>query len=184
MTTFSSSKCGVKNPQDVLKAARSGNILFLDFDGVCNSFNEGSYLTHEPDDYGMDMDIIERIKEICSERHAKIVITSNWRRFDSDGYWVYNGKSYFNPLPGLYRILGDRIIGTLTTERYLSKSEALELWFEKHEEFQGRFAIVDDDPREGIQNNLKFRKHFWQTTPKYGLTERIKEEIIDHLEDI
>ena len=60
MTTFSSSKCGAKNPQDVLKAMMSGNILFLDFDGVCNSFNKGSYLTHEPDDYGMDMDIIKR----------------------------------------------------------------------------------------------------------------------------
>jgi hypothetical protein len=183
MNTFSLQKCGDKLPKEILKSIKSGNILFLDFDGVCNSFKEGSYLTHEPDEYGPDMDIIERIKEICSLRHAKIIISSNWRRFEPDGYWVYNGKNYFNPLPNLCRILGDRIIGTLTTERFITKSEAIELWFEDHEDFHGKYAIVDDDPREGFQYNFKLMKNFWHTTPKYGLTEKIKEEIIDHLEE-
>ena len=179
---FSSSKCGDKLQKEALKAVRTGNILFLDFDGVCNSFKEGSYLTHTPDEYGPDMDIIERIKEICQARRAKIIISSNWRRFEPDGFWVYDGKSYFNPLPNLYKILGDRIIGTLTTERNLTKAQAIELWFEDNEDFCGKFAIIDDDPREGIQYNIKLRKNFWPTTPKFGLTERIKEEIIDHLE--
>ena len=177
---FSSLKFGVNPRKESVQKKNDGNILFLDFDGVCNSFAEGSYLTHEPDKYGVDLEIIDRIKEICSSRRASIVISSNWRRFEPDGYWVYNGNKYFNPLPGLYDLLGDRIIGTLTKERYLSKSEALELWFEDNEDFKGKFAILDDDPREGFQNSIVLNRNFWMTNPRFGLTERIKEEILDH----
>lgn len=160
------------------------NILFLDFDGVCNSFETGSYLTHEPSEYGPDPKIIKRVREICKDGNARIIISSNWRRFDKDGTYVFDGIRYKNPLGGLYSMIGDLIDGTLTVERHLTKAQALILWFEDHPDFRGRFAVVDDDPREGIQNDEFLRQNFWHTDMKHGLTESIKKEIISHFNGI
>ena len=61
------------------------NILFLDFDGVCNSYNCGSYVTSDSKTYGIDEKIMPRLKEICVKGNAKIVISSNWRRYGKRG---------------------------------------------------------------------------------------------------
>jgi len=158
-----------------------GNIIFLDFDGVCNSFERGSYLTHEPKDYGADMRIIERVGEICKKCSANIVVSSNWRRYGPDDVFVYRDMDYKNPLENIYKNLGGFVLGTLPKDHHLTKSQALDLWFEDNPWFNGRYVIVDDDPREGFQFNLKYRKNFWLTDRKYGLTENSKNEIIKHL---
>lgn len=158
----------------------NSNLLFLDFDGVCNSWSCGSHVTHKPDEYGSDPSIVRRIGEICSRCNARIILSSNWRRFPADGVWRYRERDYVNPLPSLYRQLGHLIDGTLTTERHLSKCEALELWFEYNPSFDCRYAIVDDNPKEGFQSS-GFSGSFWLTNPEFGLTEKIKDEIVKHL---
>ena len=157
-------------------------ILFLDFDGVCNSYSEGSYITHKEDDYGPSKIICERIRKICDTTGAKIIISSNWRRFEIDGKW-FSGKNYYtNPLSKLYDEIGDLVIGTLTLERHITKAEALCLWFEDNCELE-KWVIVDDDPKEnlGTTSDFGIRNHYIQTNPEFGITEEISEEIIKRL---
>jgi len=180
-TTFSSSKCGVEPRPKAETLKNTGNVLFLDFDGVCNSYKHGSYVTHDPDDYDVDLEIMRRIREICKRCNAAVVVSSNWRKFPPDGSYKFNTRTYFNPLRKLYRHIGDLILGTLTAKPHTSKLEALETWFDDHPDFDGRYAIVDDDQRECIQDHWDFRKNFWLTDREFGLTERDKDEIIKHL---
>lgn len=187
-TTFSSSKCGVDAPLNEpmpdprkVRLENGENVLFLDFDGVCNSYEHGSYVTHDPDDYDVDPDIMYRIREICIRCNAKVVVSSNWRKFPPDGSYRFNNRRYFNPLKKLYKNIGDLIVGTLTSKPQTSKLDALEMWFDVHPDFDGRYAIVDDDQWECIQDHWEFRKNLWLTDREFGLTEQDKEEIIKHL---
>ena len=170
----------IKSALDKEVAKNAGNVLFLDFDGVCNSFDCGSYMVHDPSSYGPDPKILARIREICETCNAKIVISSNWRRHPADAVFVYKDMDYRNPIHHIYDNLGEFVIGTLTKEGHITKSEALELWFEDNPWFNGKYAIVDDDQREGFQFNPRYRPNFWLTERRYGLTERIKSEIIKH----
>lgn len=159
------------------------NVIFLDFDGVCNSFETGSYLTHTPDQYGVDPKIMDRINDICVKTDARIVISSNWRRFEPDGSYRFNKNWYKNPIMKLVENLGHHIAGCLPLDRHITKSEALQLWFEDHPDFEGNYAILDDDEREGFQHVPRFKKNFWLTDMRYGVTDSIKNEIIKHFTD-
>lgn len=158
-----------------------GNILFLDFDGVCNSFKTGSYATHSPEEYGFDEHMMQRIETICKKTDARIIISSNWRRFGIGDSYKFNENYYKNPLPKLYSRIGHLIDGTLPKYRHMTKSTALELWMECHPEFDGKYAIVDDSFYEGFQDNPKFSKNFFKTDPEDGLTDSIAKQIIKHL---
>lgn len=160
------------------------NILFLDFDGVCNSYECGSYVTSNSKTYGIDEKIMHRLKEICIKGNAKIVISSNWRRYGENDSIMVDREIFKNPLPKLKKFVGEYIIGTLTKERHLNKSQALEIWFEDNPDFTGKYAILDDDYREQIQNNPKLKDNFWMTNAKYGLTDDIKTDIINHFENL
>lgn len=160
----------------------STKILFLDFDGVCNSYSEGSYVTHKNDEYGPSKTICERIRKICESTGAKIIISSNWRRFPIDGKW-FSGKTFYrNPLLKLYEVLGDLIVGTLTPERHITKAEALCLWFEDNRELD-KWVVVDDDPREnlGLTSDYGIKDHYIQTEPEFGITEEVSMEIVRRL---
>jgi histidinol phosphatase-like enzyme len=61
-------------------------LLFLDFDGVLNSYEEGGYKTHTPEEYGPSITICNKIIKLCKETGAKIIISSNWRKFKPDGW--------------------------------------------------------------------------------------------------
>ena len=60
-------------------------LIFLDIDGVVTSCmtTPGSYMNHEPSDYGPSPDCVERLKRLCDVTNAKIVISSNWRKFET-----------------------------------------------------------------------------------------------------
>lgn len=159
------------------------SLLFLDFDGVCTSAKDGGYVSNPPSLYGPSPDILERIRWICRETGAKVVISSNWRRFPNDGEWPFCGKIYVNPLPKLRECLGDLTVGTLPLDRHITKSEALTLWFEDNQDFQGRYAIVDDDVGEGFQDVPSFLRHFWLTDTSLGITDEVAADIVRHLKD-
>lgn len=170
-------------PEQKQKLSRKSteNILFLDFDGVCNSYACGSYLTHRPELYGMDPDNIDRVVEICKKGNARIVISSNWRRYGPDYTFSYNGEAYRNPLADLYELIGNLCKDVLT--RDLRKTEAIEEWFHLNRNFDGEYAILDDDPRDAMSTNEKFMERFgsrfWKTDPRFGLTNQIKNSIIN-----
>ena len=92
---------------------------------------------------------------------ANVVISSNWRRFPDDGYWIASETIRFkNHLPELKSILGKRYIGDLPHDRHISKSDALVLWGEFNDiDFKKlNYVIIDDDEREGFRNVYEFCK--------------------------
>ena len=149
------------------------NIVFLDVDGVCNSFGRGSHATAKKDeDYGIDEETVKALVSFCGETDSGIVISSNWRRFPENGTLKFKDIVCRNPLPRLKEILGELVVGTLTTERHLTKSEATILWFEDNPDFKGNFVIFDDDPGENYQDTADYgiSRHFVLTTMDAGLT--------------
>lgn len=149
-------------------------LVFLDFDGVCNSLGDGSYKTSTSETYSFSRTIVDRLKSLCDECNARIVISSNWRRFEDDGYITVSGTKYRNPLPGLRKELGDYVFDTLPPDRHTSKSEALTLWFEDNPGFMGRYVILDDDYREGYSGVPRFRSRYVHCDSDYGFTEELR----------
>lgn len=149
------------------------NLIFLDFDGVCNCKDDGSYLNYDPANYGPSAAIVSRLKAFCRIVDAKIVIASNWRKFLDDGAYSFASDMEFkNPLPKLRELLGeDLIFDDLPHDRHISKSQALILWFEDND-FNGGFVVFDDDLREGYQDacEYKIKEHFIHTDSEAGLT--------------
>ena len=166
------------------------NYIFLDIDGVLTSTLEtpGSYINHSPAEYGISASCIERLIKLADACNAKVVISSNWRRFPDDGVWVHSKeKQLKNPLPGLKKKLGSRYVGDLTHERHLTKSEALELWFEDSDIDwkECHFVVFDDDLREGFQDTFDYGiyKKFILTNPQLGLTSQNINKAMEILED-
>jgi hypothetical protein len=153
-------------------------IIFLDIDHVLTNtdVDDTSYLNYDPSKYSLSEYNLKNLDKILDASGAKIVIASNWRRFvPPRNSWLYNGKHYMNQLPKFRERYSDYIIDDLPHDRYLNKSEALELWCEYHcENFskaKDRYLILEDDIREGYQDNVNFRKHLVLTDYHYGLSE-------------
>ena len=99
------------------------NIIFLDIDVWLTSmdYTSGSYINHLPNEYGLSIECVEKLKRLCNETQSKIVISSNWRKFDLEGdfsYWVYNGHKYKNPLKEVHEVLDSFILGSLPPIRH------------------------------------------------------------------
>ena len=73
-------------------------VVFLDFDGVVTAKNQtpGSYMTHGPDGYGPTPACVRRVLRLAEGSGARIVVSSNWRKFDADG----PGSVWVHPLYG------------------------------------------------------------------------------------
>lgn len=153
-------------------------ILFLDFDGVLTSYDEGSYVSN-PFAYGPSLTICKKVIKLCDETKAKIIISSNWRRFELDDSYSINNITIKNPLPKLYDILGKYIIGQLPPYRHTTKSEALILWFEETNYKGTHWVILDDDKREGLGTTSDFdiKHHYIEINPIYGITDKNIEQI-------
>lgn len=154
-------------------------ILILDIDGVLtNTIDGSSFLCGDPSTYRIsEKNLANLMTLLKKEPKLKIVISSNWRRFEGvDPAWTCMGKTYHGCLPKLRKILKKWIIGDLTHERHLNKAEALELWFEDNEwmsKTEGKYVILEDDTwREGFSMHPIFRRHLVETSPKFGLTEK------------
>ena len=91
-------------------------------------------------------------------------------------------RKYYNQIPYVVKALGDRYVGTLSTDRHLTKSEALILWLEEQKEIPP-FVVFDDDLREGFQQTTDYRisKKFILTDPLLGLTMTDVNKAIDIL---
>lgn len=150
-------------------------IVFLDVDGCLTNYNDelGSYITHDPSSYDISSTNLNRISNFCQQNDAKIVISSNWRRFALDGKWIYNKHFYRNPLNSLYNALNDTIIGVLPLDAGLNKCEALNKWFDINhiDKKYFQFVIFDDDNRECFQYDYVFKHHFVKCNPEFGITD-------------
>ena len=150
----------------------------IDFDGVMTSClpEGGSYLVNSPKTYGYSKDCFANLMLLLLRTNSKVVISSNWRRFEPNGGWTHNrgnfaGSTYYNPLPIFMHDLGDKVVGTLPLDRHITKAEALILWLEEFKNVP-QFVVFDDDSREGFQDTFDYGiyKKFILTDPKLGLT--------------
>lgn len=165
-------------------------LCILDIDGVLTNTKDGSsFLCGDPSTYRISEKNFANLMTLLEkESKLKIVISSNWRRFEGDDpAWTCMGKTYHGCLPKLRKILKKWIIGDLTHERHLNKAEALELWFEDNEwmsKTQSKYVILEDDTwGEGFSTHPIFYKHIIKTSPKFGLSEEDVERAIAILKD-
>ena len=160
--------------QDIIKHNNT-SLIFLDFDGVLNSYDEGSYVTNPPELYGPSKTICSKIEKLCQKKSAKIIISSNWRKFNLTDSYKFNTNYYSNPLTKVYDLLGKFIIGTLPPYRHITKAEALILWFEETNYQSENWVIIDDDERErlGTTSDYNIKNHYIQTNPKFGITDKV-----------
>jgi len=135
-------------------------ILFLDVDGVLNSYKTGGR-------YALTRSRVRRLAHIVSSTGCKIVLSSTWRK---DPY----------ALKRLRRVLKYRDIEIAAATPDLGKERGLDIqaWIVDNASSEPmKFAIVDDDS-DMLDHQLP---HFFQTDGDYGLTETIAYRIIEHL---
>ena len=177
MADTASKKLNSKKEKTVEKIG--GNLIFCDCDGVLTSIADGtSFLLLDPTVYRPSKKKVDLLKKLADETGSKIVITSNWRKFDDDGYYSYHGVRFNNPFPKLRRMLKGYIYSELPPERHMTKAECMILWLEEHSEFTGNFVVFDDDPRENFAktSDYKICKKYIETSPQTGLTAQDAED--------
>lgn len=152
--------------------------IFLDCDGVINSYdwyisdrNPGNLHGQEGD---IDPDTIERVKKICSETGAKIVLSSDWRI-------SWPGSKIRLERAGLEGLIIDKtpeLIWTMMTRhdymvgeddefRYeYSRGREIDMWLEAHPECTN-YVIIDDR----MDFTEEQQPHFVHTNSKVGLTD-------------
>lgn len=148
-------------------------VIFLDIDGVLTNMTEtpGSWLNHTPNEYGLSPSNVLELKTLIELTHAKVVISSNWRKFPLGGQWSFNGYTFTSPLSNVIDMLGDAFISTLPPLRHCTKSESLLYWFNENniDFLKSKYVIFDDDPDEGFAIS-DFKDHYIETDPEIGLT--------------
>lgn len=67
------------------------NLIVCDFDGVLTRLYDedgnkdySSYLNYDSSTYSPSEELVDRLKSICHLTNAKVLISSNWRRYDDD----------------------------------------------------------------------------------------------------
>lgn len=182
---------------------RIKQLIFLDFDGVMTSVENGSsYLCGNEEKYRID----ETIKSIFEKLHIafpnlKVVLSSAWCNRggveDPTPIWQWKGINMRTPLPELYRWLSslEMFYGTISTNRldengdHFTKCKKIKLWLEEHvEELDDCVkAVVLDDDGSAYNDLLAIDKlsikngkvKFLQTNYITGLTLEDIEKIID-----
>lgn len=130
-------------------------IIFLDIDGCVTSKLEGNYFNPDPKKYHPSKKIVNKLITFCVNNNVKIVISSNWRKFDIDGIWKNSYGTYKNPIAELRKMISAIYFCTLPPDRHITKSEALIKWLITTG-YNGKFVIFDDDLCENYQNTLDF----------------------------
>ena len=150
-------------------------IIFLDFDGVVTAKNgtPGSYMTHNADEYGPTPVCFRRLMKLVEDSGAKIVVSSNWRKFDKDGPGSFWKSQWYgdvkNPLPNFLPMLGKAYLESLPPI-HACKAFVVEDWLSKKNDIES-FAVLDDMcEREGYGQLEIFRDRYVNTDPETGLT--------------
>jgi hypothetical protein len=153
-------------------------IVFLDFDGVVTAKNgtPGSYLTHRLDEYGATPACLKRVLKLVSKTQAKIVISSNWRKFDETGpgsFWTHPiFGNVPNPLPKFIPALGGAYLETLPPVRTVGKAAVVWNWLTARKGIDS-FVVLDDMcRREGFCSVPEFFNRYVNTDPETGFTEK------------
>lgn len=132
-------------------------VLFLDIDGVCNSYSTNQRIQGF---LGIDPVLADRVKEIVKATACFVVLSSSWRHQAYLRQEVAQQVVYF----------GDMTISLPDKPR----GEEVKEWLDRHQEFKS-VAILDDN------SDFLEGQPLFQTSMDTGITEEIKEAVIAHL---
>ena len=155
------------------------NIIFLDINGVLDSFNHSEAFTRKGleelyEKHHFDWNCIHHLYEIVMETNAYIVITSDLK----------NKKDKMKKLLGILDFYGiaDRVIGkTKTIEVNLGYGTKLDRGLEIQDyldnHLYNNFVVIDDIPWDLD----RFKDNLVLTHPRYGIQEEDKIKAINIL---
>lgn len=130
-------------------------ILFLDVDGVLNSYQSQTYLP-------LSKPALKRLKTIVEETGCKIVLSSTWRKLESTKRRLSTRLAY----RGLY-------ITSQTPVLKGFRGEEIKQWLDNHSNISS-YCILDDDA-DMYPEQFPF---FVRTNPEVGLTDENVKEVI------
>lgn len=147
-------------------------VLFLDLDGCVTSVDDHTYFNADASKYHPSERLVQKVKDFCERTGCKVVISSNWRKFDEDGSYVCSLGTYHNQLPLLRKMLGDCYAGTLPGERRMKKAEAVKKWLDASEH-RAAFVVLDDEVREGFSGIAEhgIKDKFVLVDHQHGITD-------------
>ena len=132
----------------------SAPIIFLDFDGVLNSweFVKRAMGHHKKYDtqgvIGLDEQAVQRLHRLCVETGARVVVSSSWRLIhDLDELRGFLGAKGFprewviDVTPSCYTDEGE-------VHPYPCRGSEIAAWLDAHL-YVDRYAIIDDDSDMG-----------------------------------
>lgn len=146
-------------------------LIFLDFDGVLNTFATwGLY----PSEKALDPDKIARVRALCHSCDAEVVISSAWRHVHS----LEELRHMLHRRGGLEE---DLVIGV--TPEWASRSHTdrgleIQKWLRDNKREECPFVILDD-LHSGVFKGLE--SNHVQTTLKSGFTDEKLEEARENL---
>lgn len=159
------------------------NVIFLDFDGVINTFHDGSDEIKEKR--------IKILSEICKEYNCKVVIEASIKRtideetLESSEEWVNKIIKLFRKYEidciGITPSIGKKLSTSLETPIW--KEDEIEQYLSQHPEIDHLCIIDDDDlaPRNSDLNRYKdylVTPLFYSTNPEEeGLLEIHKNKV-------
>lgn len=137
-------------------------VLFLDVDGVLNTYKTGGL-------YTLNKKKLKLLQEIVEKTQCKIVLSSTWRKDDYAFRRLSRVLAYRNmKVSSMTPVLHGAKRGS-EIDQWLTENSGVE-----------RYAIVDDDG-DMLDDQLR---NFFQTDGDYGLTPTITYRIIYHLNTV
>lgn len=145
-------------------------VIFLDIDGVLNSWSTGYKITTEK---------LQLLNNLIEQTGAKIVISSSWRigskdvkdfldkNFSKCTFRLDNFKDVANQEYITNIFYNDNIIG-LTDTFGPSRGDEIKRWLDNHSDDVESYVILDDDT-DMLDEQLE---HLVQTDTYYGITDR------------
>lgn len=143
-------------------------IIFLDFDGVVSVPETGWVLSDRH---------LERVKKICDETGAKIVISSSWRRKSvvETMKKIYGQDANVVTCNSLLNI--NYVIGVTERLGPASRGKEIKKWLDEHPGME-RYVILDDDDFDMLPEQKPF---LIQTDWAGGIEDEDVEKAIDIL---
>lgn len=145
-------------------------IIFLDIDGVLNSWASSYKITTEK---------LQLLNDLIKQTDAKIVISSSWRigssnvkeflknKFKKDDFRLDNFKDATNRECIQNIFYNDNIID-LTDTFGPSRGDEIQRWLDNHSDDVDLYVILDDSS-DMLDGQLE---HLVQTDTYYGITDR------------
>lgn len=134
-------------------------VLFLDVDGVLNSYESPGYMP-------INKNMFRRICKVIEETGCQIVLSSTWRKLDHSYHKISRKFSY----------KGIKILSKTTTEHLgigTVRGHEIQHWLDNHPKVEC-YAIVDDDS-DMLDHQMPY---FVNTDGNVGLTDEKANELI------